>query len=491
LQLLPSLSDVIGAKNVTILIVRTVKDTTNRESSLFGSIATPGGRCGAHAPWSDGTIYFDFGGISGSNRLIWSGYTKDPTVLEKWIFRAGDGGMQIWFNGELKAESTTPVTRSIVSDALLLSDGNGGSGGTGDLFNVNLFALFPEEISDSECELLTRSPYQILKPSIDTFVFLGGEAGGGDTEITATTDTFTLATYDATVANDINITATTDAYTLTAYDATIAYGINITATTDTFTLTTYSATVANDVNITATTDTFTLTSPDATVTFTPVGDTNIAAETQALTLTTYSATVSNDVNITATTDTFTVATHDATVANDVEISATTDTYTITTYNAAVAASKNISCNVQQLTLTTFDCNVSSVAIIGEQSTGGWYEPPERTKEDVRKERIKLGIIKPDTPRKTVIKLKQRIKKYDQISSEEIQKEEGRLENLLDTFLQQETKPTEQDIFTQIRLNLNQLEQQRQIEEQMRQEAQAQMQAQEEADIAFVMMTLIA
>ena len=66
--------DEVSTDSITILYIRRPRDTTNRASSAFGIIHSSAVESvGSHCPYSDGTVYWDFGGNGGSNRLTWSG----------------------------------------------------------------------------------------------------------------------------------------------------------------------------------------------------------------------------------------------------------------------------------------------------------------------------------------------------------------------------------------------------------------------------------
>jgi hypothetical protein len=87
----------------------------NRDSSSANSE-----RCQTHLPFS-GTVYWDFGGASGSNRTQ---YTPNSSFWNRWnvmVFVAGPVGSQIWENGVSKASSSTPITRSAGANGFFLA----------------------------------------------------------------------------------------------------------------------------------------------------------------------------------------------------------------------------------------------------------------------------------------------------------------------------------------------------------------------------------
>lgn len=60
-------------------------------------------------PYSDGVVYFDFGGTSSPNRISIAGLTfhNDDII----VMSAGLRGSEIWFNGALVASQPTPIVR--------------------------------------------------------------------------------------------------------------------------------------------------------------------------------------------------------------------------------------------------------------------------------------------------------------------------------------------------------------------------------------------
>ena len=89
-------------KNISVSIWQNL-GATGRIASLFGlnTVSSINERMQAHCPWSDGVIYWDFGGYAGDNRLSVSGQNLTVGNWDHFVFLAGDIGMQIWRNGRL------------------------------------------------------------------------------------------------------------------------------------------------------------------------------------------------------------------------------------------------------------------------------------------------------------------------------------------------------------------------------------------------------
>src|SRR5574337_1031861 len=104
-----------GQAGVTISVLRTSLDATPRGSMLFGSVLSDTNRVLAHAPWSDGNIYWDYGNFTSGSGRISSAYTKSAGSVDILTFVADTGRREIWRNGRLLVSGTgsaTPLTLS-------------------------------------------------------------------------------------------------------------------------------------------------------------------------------------------------------------------------------------------------------------------------------------------------------------------------------------------------------------------------------------------
>ncbi len=140
-------SSFLSTTDQTILLVRRKTDVTARASFAFAAnVAVDSYRCAASIPWSDGTVYWDFGGITaGTNRLSWAGYTP-TTNMEAWAFRSGPSGMSIWKDGVQVATQGAHATRN--SDASGVFNINAAFLTAGDIQKFYFFASIPAEVPD-------------------------------------------------------------------------------------------------------------------------------------------------------------------------------------------------------------------------------------------------------------------------------------------------------------------------------------------------------
>lgn len=169
LQTHPSMLPVTTA--VTVVIHKRKRDGTNRVSSAFGVIIEAGQdaqRCGAHVPFSDGTVYWDFGGTTGgTSRLSVAGLSFGDDV---WCFDAGYRGMEIWQNGVLVASQAGHATRTLDGDNFSL--GNGNTDNTSPIKADNaeyaIFALWDRQLDIEDCRRLTLDPWPLIRYAPET-----------------------------------------------------------------------------------------------------------------------------------------------------------------------------------------------------------------------------------------------------------------------------------------------------------------------------------
>lgn len=143
----------IPTDRVTILMIRRKQDTTNRGNIHFGTTGGGTDTCKAFCPYVDAQIYWDFGGASGSNRLTTSALSWN-TEVDIFGFVAGANGLAIYRNGALIASSATAVTRT--------DGGTFGLNASGDLVDINFFAILNAEWNPTQMLDWMARPYQML-----------------------------------------------------------------------------------------------------------------------------------------------------------------------------------------------------------------------------------------------------------------------------------------------------------------------------------------
>lgn len=120
-------------------------DTTLRASIAAGIVnGADGERFGVHLPYSDGIVYFDFGGFTEGVTRLSVAWTAD-TVPHLWVFTVGLRGMEIWRDGALIASNGATPTRSSTTGQFRYGSGLGTGGdiaefGEGRVYNYQLSA---------------------------------------------------------------------------------------------------------------------------------------------------------------------------------------------------------------------------------------------------------------------------------------------------------------------------------------------------------------
>lgn len=155
--------------DVTLLVIRRLRDTI---LDTGGYMVRLGGDGAADCitvlgPYSDGTVYFDYGGSSGAHRISWAGYTPATTV-ERWAFSQGSAGGKIYSGGTLRATGTQG-TRTAGSSVLNVNFDAAAPGSVRQEFNH--FALLSEQWSDATVAAWAGAG--------DPADFLATGAGGG------------------------------------------------------------------------------------------------------------------------------------------------------------------------------------------------------------------------------------------------------------------------------------------------------------------------
>lgn len=161
-------------------------------------------RAGTHFPFSDGTLYWDFGGNSaGTSRLTAASLTYGDDF---WVFTTGTRGMEIWQNGIRRAQQGSSVSWNSVTNPYYL--GMHGTATQADDAECALFVCAPRQWSPGEIVGWFREPFQVVKRGL-VYVRAGG--------------TPTLAVADATHAHAADALTLTQLHVLTVADASHAH----------------------------------------------------------------------------------------------------------------------------------------------------------------------------------------------------------------------------------------------------------------------------
>lgn len=182
------------------------KSLTTNASGEFGTqptVANDASRAGAHVPYTDGTVYFDFGGVtSGTTRLSVAGLTFSNNDV--FVFTTGSRGMEIWQNGVLRASNASNPTRSTGRVPWGIGS-NGNAGVVARNTCVKLMAYAPKQITTAEIKSISNNPWQIFKP-IPRRIFVP-VAATGDATGSGSLSAISLSALTGTATGTANATA--------------------------------------------------------------------------------------------------------------------------------------------------------------------------------------------------------------------------------------------------------------------------------------------
>lgn len=214
---------------VTLLIVSR-SPTSDDTGSAFGNrdshVGFDTARCQVHLPFS-GTIYWDFGGATGSNR---TSYTPDSGFWGRWnvmVFVAGNVGSQIWENGAQKASSGTAITRVNANSGFHI--GRYGNDGSRQDIQIATLALWDRCLSAEEIFRLSAQPWLPLSAPSAFRRYVVSSNVSGTSVVTAPAPTLTASgtivnAYTGTSA--VTAAAATMAATGTVVNPAAGFGSN-------------------------------------------------------------------------------------------------------------------------------------------------------------------------------------------------------------------------------------------------------------------------
>lgn len=153
--LLPTANVPTGEMSVTLHYRKT--DAGLRQSSGWGTADYASDRFHAHMPWDNGTLYFDYGGATGNNRIEVSGLNYGD---DTWTFQSTTSGLRAWQNGKLIGQNFAGlVTRVAGANPFRLLSGSGLT----DLAESSFVFIHNRGLINTEIAALHENPYQIFR----------------------------------------------------------------------------------------------------------------------------------------------------------------------------------------------------------------------------------------------------------------------------------------------------------------------------------------
>jgi len=190
-------SDLVPRSECTIILFG--KSTTTAPHGEFGILndVDVDGRAGAHVPYTDGTVYFDFGGATnGSSRCQVSGLSFGEDV---WIFTAGPRGMEIWQNGILRASNSGTPMRVVISGKFWgLGQNSANTNGARDA-HWFLHGISSKQFPRPYIEKIGRNPWELFEDE-EEYLFIPAAAGGGSQTLAPSLHTNGHVFYAPTVS---------------------------------------------------------------------------------------------------------------------------------------------------------------------------------------------------------------------------------------------------------------------------------------------------
>lgn len=233
LRLAGDADDIVPTDRCTIAIYRRSRDTTARVSMLFGYDSGVSDRILAHAPYSDGTCYWDFGNnTAGSGRT--SATFAKSTTPEALVFVAGPvKGREIWRNGlRLVSNTSATASRSAASKGFSLGSADRNITTGVDTDEIYAIIVSRREWCDAEIVAWSRAPLAFVAPNEDPVIYSLGAAG---------------VTLDCTVGNAVAAGSAASISAGTTINAGIGNAVAAGATANVSAGTTINASVGNAV----------------------------------------------------------------------------------------------------------------------------------------------------------------------------------------------------------------------------------------------------
>ena len=153
------------SQGCTVLMLYEKGDATARASVAFcvNLAGTGASTINALVPWVDGTVYWDFGGVSaGTSRLSVAGLSFG---LDAWVFSTGARGMEMWQNGLLRGSNGGNTTRTASAATAFVLGAKTSDAIFSDIAHYNLFCMWARQLTADEILMVSFDPFMLwLRP---------------------------------------------------------------------------------------------------------------------------------------------------------------------------------------------------------------------------------------------------------------------------------------------------------------------------------------
>jgi hypothetical protein len=149
--------------DMTLLLVRGKLNSTLL-NGIFWRGGDNAGDWDIYLPYVDGTLYFDYGGQAGANRLTKAGLTYSTSSIDYWVFTAGAAGSAIWQNGVKQNSQGTGITKNASSSPPYIGQT------VGETQDLNFLQINDSQWDDATIEAWFDEPYEhLIEPAPTTF----------------------------------------------------------------------------------------------------------------------------------------------------------------------------------------------------------------------------------------------------------------------------------------------------------------------------------
>lgn len=157
----------------TFIYVRRKHSATISGTGHFGTptISTDAARIQCFCPYVDGVVYWRWGNSSAESSIGGLSFVG----VEYWVFVGGPKGTAIYRNGRRLASNSTAAGRENVGSDFTINLMDS----TGDLVDVNLFAILDAEWTAAQVAAWYADPYSLFAPPCDDFAASVAGGGGG------------------------------------------------------------------------------------------------------------------------------------------------------------------------------------------------------------------------------------------------------------------------------------------------------------------------
>lgn len=176
---------ILDNTSFTMLLSTVRTGTGSSTSTSYGYEASATDRAMLHSPFTDNTLYFDYGNSTTGRVSTPIGSYLATGTINNWCFIAGSRGREIWRNGVLLASAPSALATRTSSGSREFRLGKSDSSFSIAPYEImNLAFVSREQIDQETAAKLTANPWQIFAPQNRVLYFDVGASAG----YTLTTD---------------------------------------------------------------------------------------------------------------------------------------------------------------------------------------------------------------------------------------------------------------------------------------------------------------